>query len=313
MTTTTYNNTQIMMTLSALAGTDATPLPFESLAHQEERILKGLNTVLANPGIATTNNWQAIWVGLSSDRANLSYIAKNTTANQYAVVFRGTDFAMAIDRKEDFDVGTAVPFTQVDSSVSISQGSMEAFTEIIGATYTDGTNLLTAVQNIVKSSSGTTLFVTGHSLGGAIASMLSLYLNSQISSGASFQIYTFAAPTAGLDNFAKLFDTTFPNNSWRVYNLWDVVPNAWQTLSNIDNFYPGGPLATDYIKKEVAKLQDSTNGLAYTQPTVNPVPLNQQELRDMKYINNTTADFIKQLAFQHNGNTYLTLLGAPNI
>ena len=37
-------------------------------------------------------------------------------------------------------------------------------------------------------------------------------------------VATANAPTAGLQAFASFYDSTFPNNSWRVYNAYDVIP-----------------------------------------------------------------------------------------
>jgi len=84
---------QVMMTLAALAATGATERPSgESLEQQEQRILTGINSQLANISLATAGQWSAIWVGLTASRANLAYIAKNNTgvSPQYALCLRGT-------------------------------------------------------------------------------------------------------------------------------------------------------------------------------------------------------------------------------
>src|ERR1700756_5864474 len=65
---------QVMMTLAALAATGATERPSgESLEQQEQRILTGINSQLANNSLATAGQWSAIWVGLTASRANLAY------------------------------------------------------------------------------------------------------------------------------------------------------------------------------------------------------------------------------------------------
>jgi hypothetical protein len=313
-----YNTQQIMMTLAAFAGTAEKQRLFESVAQQQQRMLTWLNQSLADTSIATGGAWKAIWVGLSNDRANMSYIAQNAAANQFTLSIRGTDFAMKIDRQEDFEVGTTVSFAeQAGAPSTISQGAMEAFTELTNAvSAATQTTLAQQFESLANSNPGAQFFITGHSLGGCLATTVALYLNNLAqswSNKASFQVYTFAAPTAGLQDFASLFAKTFVTSSWRIYNIWDAVPNAWQTLSNIDSYYPGGPLATSFVQKEVAKYQASLNGNAYVQPITTDVPINQQELRDPKHIDNTTYDFLEQVAFQHNGNTYLTLLGAPTV
>jgi hypothetical protein len=92
-----------------------------------------------------------------------------------------------------------------------------------------------------------------------------------------------------------------------------VVPNAWQTLSNVDKFYPGGPQATSTVQNLIATAQATTNGNAYVQPVTNEVQLNKQVLRDMNHIANFTYDFFEQVGFQHDVNTYLILLEAPTV
>jgi pimeloyl-ACP methyl ester carboxylesterase len=249
----------------------------------------------------------------------MSYIAQNAAANQFALSIRGTNFSLKIDVQEDNDVGTAVSFAeQAGAPSKISRGAMEAFQEVTGAVSTSSkTTLAQELQKLASSNPGAQFFIAGHSLGGCVATTVALYLHNLVKSWSnkvSFQVYTFAAPTAGDKDFANLFARTFPTSSWRVYNLWDVVPNAWQTLDNVaKNFYPGGPQATSFIKEQITKLQSSLNNNVYVQPVTNEVPLNQQALRDMNHIGNFTYDFIQQVGFQHDANTYLKLLEAPTV
>ena len=63
-----YNNQQILMTLAALAGTATNKHMFETVDQQEQRALKWINQILAEPGLATGGAWKAIWVGMSADR-----------------------------------------------------------------------------------------------------------------------------------------------------------------------------------------------------------------------------------------------------
>ena len=57
-----------------------------------------------------------------------------------------------------------------------------------------------------------TFYVTGHSLGGALATTVSLFLFAQTWRAPIpiFAVYTFAAPTAGDQNFADWFKKQFP-------------------------------------------------------------------------------------------------------
>lgn len=317
---TTYSDAQVMMTLAGLCYAGQQKLYLESVDLQEQRILALLNgdQALGNHQLATAGNWKASWVGLSDDRANMAFIAQNALQNQLAIAMRGTDFQMAIDRDEDFCVGETVPFPQGGlPPTQIARGAMEAFQEVTQSKFVQtGTTLYEALKQAVEAMPGATVFVTGHSLGGAIATTVALYLAAEAKAGqldAAFKIYTYAAPTAGLADFAQAFDREFADSSWRLYNLYDAVPCAWQDLDQIKTFYPAGPEATFAVKVAVDLAKDHAGKLAYTQPSVNPVLLNQQVLKDPRYTYDTTWDFLHQVPFQHHGNTYLTLLEAPII
>jgi len=251
---------QVMLTLAALAYTDETAKAGESIAQQEQRILNDLNndpTYGLQQG-AATQDWFVVCAGLSADpqRPNLALIAKSSTrANTYAIAIRGTDFKLFMDALEDIDVTETVPFA---SGGNIARGAADAFALVTGAEYLSGgsgagpgTNLLAALRQLVEAAppgTATTLYVTGHSLGGAIATTVSLYLRQQTwTSPLVFQVYTYAAPTAGDQLFADAFNAAFPgtapgvDSSWRVYNAYDVVPNAWQTIEDVAGYYPTRP------------------------------------------------------------------------
>ena len=180
-------------------------------------------------------NWSPVWVGISvQGGANMAYIAQNqTSSQQYAVVIRGTDFGMSLDKQEDMDVETTQNFTVGNNTVQIATGTATGHELVIGAQGTDNNTLLQELQGLVGTGTGA-----------------ALYLQNALPE-ATFQVYTFAGPTAGLTDFAALFDSTFPssgndaNSSWRVYNAWDIVPQAWEhdTLQEVLTWYPSpGPV-----------------------------------------------------------------------
>jgi hypothetical protein len=319
-------DTAAMMTLSAFAAIDETPLPGESVATQDQRILADLQAALASAA------WTPLWVGISSDpeRANLTYIAQSLASGEqtYAVVIRGTDFDMPTDLHEDFDVAPpTVGFAVGNQTVQIAAGALQGHDYVTQAQGADGSTLLQALAGFA-SGGGAKVFVTGHSLGGALATTVALYLaNARTALGETiYQVYTFAAPTVGLNDFASLFDATFggndidSNSSWRIYNAWDLIPQCWapDTLGKLSSWYPPpGPGQCGTVQKIIKGLQSRPQGLQYTQPTVNPSPLNNPSWGDAYLdegcIDTTLEAFICQVAFQHDSDTYLTLLGATPV
>jgi len=68
---------------------------------------------------------------------------------------------------------------------------------------------------------GCSAFVTGHSLGGAIANIVSLQLNADF--GVSVQQLTFGTPRTGNSNFATVHNQRI-GGAYRVVNKKDIVP-----------------------------------------------------------------------------------------
>ena len=327
---TTYNTEQVMMTLAQLAATSPNERPSgETLEQQETRIYNAITSQLSNADLATTAEWQAVWVGLTQDRANLAYIAQNTSQNAFAVCIRGTQFNSLIDLAEDLNVGSAAQFTAgpaYSEPVLVSQGAMQAFTEITNAYYIpDRTNLLQALVILLGSApANPTLYITGHSLGGAMTTMVALYLAAQTwSNPPTLSVYTFAAPSAGLQAFADYYDSIFATNSSRYYNAWDIVPTAWviASLTNAQNtFYPSlvsnpqgpGPAQSIAINQLFGQFMNAPGANVYVQTnqTNGSIPLNSAygatDSYDANSVAPTTPDFLGQVNYQHN--SYLTFL-----
>jgi len=330
------DNFGAMMTLSQLAALSPNARPSgETVAEQAARILDGINSTLLNTSLATAGLWQAPWIGLTPDGANLCYIAVCPTQNAFAVCCRGTQFNSLVDLGEDLGVGTLAQFTPNNTPLLVSKGSMKALAEATSAPGLDGDTLLEALTQLLAdapTSPQPTVYVTGHSLGGAMATMLAVYLFAQTWTNApAFAVYTFAAPSAGLQSFASYFDThlnSAPNQAFRVYNAWDAVPYAWAALDEVkQNFYPSptkdapdnpGPAQTLAVKTLLGQVASMSAGFAYTQtngnsPTgPNTTVLNSDyQVRANAYLHTTTADFLAQVGFQHN--CYLQLLKVKDL
>ncbi|MEU3569086.1 IPT/TIG domain-containing protein [Kitasatospora sp. NPDC036755] len=313
----------LTMTLAAIAATGATSRPSgETLPEQRLRIAAGIARQLADPSLSTRGNWELAWLGLSPYNANMAYIAKNSfDPNVIAVVVRGTN-ANVTDVLEDLDVGTVVPFTTGGSSkpLSVSKGAMTAFTEIVSmidAPPPTGTGLEQALAGLFTgASSQPALYVIGHSLGGCIATVLALHLRTRPWEGVTPQVgvVTFAAPTAGLKDFADHFDSVKWTVNAHYANDYDMVPRAWADLSAVKQWYPAdhGPVATAAVKEIlVPEIEALTGPNVYVQPNRRTEGLNAHyEHYDHDLVKHSTGDFLGQVAHQHANSTYLKLLRA---
>ncbi len=316
---------QVTMTLAAFAATGATPRPSgETLEQQTKRIITGINAQLSDPRLATQGAWKLVWLALSPANANMAYIAQSTNgSNEFAVVARGTD-ADLTDILEDLDVGTVVPFPESGSPkpIAVSKGAKDAFTRVVNArsiaSPSPNATLAQALSVALKaapSSPQPTVYLTGHSLGGCIATMLAPYLQAQTwPKQPKFAVITYAAPTAGVQSFVDYFNSVPWVIDERQNNAYDLVPHAWADLDTTAGWYPSpGPQATDEVKLLIGTISKRTKGNVYVQPgTLRPMNTGYTSLAK-NLVNKTTQDFLGQVAFQHANSTYLDLVGAPPV
>ncbi|WP_237539350.1 MULTISPECIES: IPT/TIG domain-containing protein [unclassified Streptomyces] len=312
------------MTLAAFAATGATPRPSgETLEQQTKRIITGINAQLSDPSLATQGAWKLVWLALSDANANMAYIAQSTDGSKFAVVARGTD-ADPTDILEDLDVGTVVPFPESGSPkpIAVSKGAKDAFTRVVNArsiaSPSPNATLAQALSVALKaapSSPQPTVYLTGHSLGGCIATMLAPYLQAQTwPKQPKFAVITYAAPTAGVQSFVDYFNSVPWVIDERQNNAYDLVPHAWADLDTTAGWYPSpGPQATDEVKLLIGTISKRTKGNVYVQPgTLRPMNTGYTSLAK-NLVNKTTQDFLGQVAFQHANSTYLDLVGAPPV
>jgi triacylglycerol lipase len=140
----------------------------------------------------------------------IAFIA--TTGEEIFVVFRGTDTIDEWIKDAEF---FQVPYTFVPDGGKTEEG----FTKVYNSIHE---SIVDKVNDLIESENFTTLFVTGHSLGAALAT---LAIPELIENTAFSQpiMYNFASPRVGDATFMRLYDSLI-DNSLRVYNTRDEVP-----------------------------------------------------------------------------------------
>lgn len=130
------------------------------------------------------------------------------------ISFRGTNSDtqlfweyMELDNMSDFKLG--------DKAVGKVQ------TYFLGAFLKVYELMRTDIRTII--SNNKTVFITGHSLGASLASLLSVQIAYEYPS-TYIIYYTYGQPRVGDYNYAQLHDTVVPN-SWRVVHQYDIVPH----------------------------------------------------------------------------------------
>jgi triacylglycerol lipase len=195
------------------------------------------------PGWKTV--WEAIEIG-----GNHAFVATN--GNEYALAIRGSliNFSWAAFQNwiyQDLHVTSQEkwPFTNDSSNAKLSQGSYDGWQNLSKMTdKKTGQLLLPFLEKELKDDSR--LLITGHSLGGNLATVYASYLWQQFKkesrNNSYINVITFAAPAAGNEAFAADFNKKFPA-SLRIENENDIVPK-FPCASKISSL---GKLFTDSL------------------------------------------------------------------
>lgn len=92
------------------------------------------------------------------------------------------------------------------------------------------------IHDYIRQSQVTSVVTTGHSLGGALATLCAVDIQYNFSEQVTIEAYTFGAPKVGNDGFRESYNRRVPN-SYRVVNGMDIVsalPRWWQGYRAVD-------------------------------------------------------------------------------
>jgi hypothetical protein len=245
------------MTLSTLAYVD------ENRTATQQQMIGEINAGLAEAGYPS---WQVVWgPALNADRSNLLYAARNSQTGQLAVSIRGSDFSFWLNWIEDLAALRVVPYNEFVPSASetaqIAFGTAVGLRQILQ--IQDGTESLETF--LTAAPDGTPILITGHSLGGCLASALAPCVADWRGSASSLSVYTIAAPSPGNADFAAYYNMLFTDGlghstAFRFFNSLDVVPNAWASLDTVTTYYPPLVPCPSDIGKIVVRAETAVGG-----------------------------------------------------
>lgn len=323
------NEATLTLNLCSFSYLGAHAMFGEKLSDQEARMRRSINQALSGVG---RPDWQVVWgPALSDNQANMLYVAADTATNQMAVVIRGTVPTFILDWAENLSVLSPLqPFISAIPALASGNPQIAPGTNIGLAQIqalqgaTDGNNQTDLVTFLRGAGPATDIFITGHSLGGCLASVLAPTLAFQLGSSANLKVYTFAAPSPGNADFATYYNRLFMDSAtgkstaFRLYNSLDVVPNAWASLDMVETYYVPDPTCTDEIRAVVIgahtavgaqyaqvgtdadgsaiKLTGSVTAVAKLGPLLDPI---------------VDEQFFQQLLQQHATSMYQHLLNVP--
>lgn len=280
------------------------------------------NAVKALAPIVTNGYWRCVWgPATDSEGGNLAYVAAYYDAPTNlpvfaAVVVRGTDvyvndWGIVEQIWEDLDVTSQSPMPWAPNNPArLANGSIDGLNKIARMT-SNGVGLIDFLASFLSNpaNQNPVLVVTGHSLGGCLASIVAPWAKTLLAMrgiNAPTVPCTFAGPTAGDAAFANYFASSF-SYSLRYYNSLDVVPRAWADLSGIETIYDAyGLTIPDAAWAAVLGFRAAMDvaGVSYAQPKPNS-PLNG--------VFSINLSWYDELALQHHTTTYMSLLGGTSI
>ncbi|MDC8011833.1 lipase family protein [Tahibacter soli] len=275
------------MTLVFTPGGDAVAavgVTLASMAYAADR--ETIANLLADASLSTGGAWSLAWY--AADSANQVYVAQDASTGQYAIAIRGSITDPHSEAfwddwfKQDLRVFKMTDWTYggAPDGAKISNGSNDGLASLIGLV---DTSLNQTLQQFFAANAPTQITaVVGHSLGGALATVLAPWLQQQFSSAPMFWPVTYAGPTAGNAVFAGWLESDYAMTTNRYFNVNDVVPHGWWDVDWIkSSFQSTGP----YFPLELVPFVDAINELLihdgddYTQPgagtaLTNPVVVN---------------------------------------
>lgn len=92
------------------------------------------------------------------------------------------------------------------------------------------------IHNYIEKNPVSSVVATGHSLGGALATLCAVDIQYNFADKVAIEAYTYGAPKVGNDGFRESYDQRVPN-SYRVVHGMDLVPELprwWQGYRAVD-------------------------------------------------------------------------------
>jgi hypothetical protein len=234
----------------------------------------------------TADKWTLTWgpavykFDIAHYDDNMLYVVRDAADPAHlAIVTRGTNAKAILDwLLEDLDVGHQVAWRYGDapSGAKISQATENGLrvlqTMVPASGPVPNQTLAQFLMTYSQANGALQIHVTGHSLGGALAPTLALWLADtrrdwDASGQSTIAVVSLAGPTAGNAAFAAYSDSRIGSSTTRLHNPYDVVPLAWNdaTMGTIAGLYAPQIEPENVIRDAIDVARDLVKHKGYAQ------------------------------------------------
>jgi len=213
--------TVIQRSVTALSATELSSFApftqFARAAYCPTDVLRGWNCGEACDALP---GFQPTLVGGDGNDIQIFFVGFWPAQNSIVVAHEGTDPTQLLSDLTDVDIFMgnldSTLFPGVSSSVEVHEGFRNEHEQT-------AETILNEVKRLMSATGSKSVVTIGHSLGGALAELDSLFLTLNLPSTTSVRAMTYGTPRVGNPAFAQLIDAKVPNFR-RIDNELDIIP-----------------------------------------------------------------------------------------
>jgi hypothetical protein len=327
-----YSDEQVMLSLAFVSYSGFYD-PSTGLLGSK-RTFESISDALKNvPSLS--GEWTIVWgpahhrLPLTVFDENLMFVVQSTRdPAHFVVVIRGTnpvsvtnwllqDFAIVVQTPWPYDAHPGSLEPKLSKGTARGLQALQGMKPELGLPGA-GVNLYQFLANRVYESGGRELrlSVTGHSLGGALAPTLALWLldTRQHSDDPDcpgwdrelktrIEVTAFAGPSPGNKDFAEYYDSKLGERTRRIYNSFDVVPHGWASaaLQKLPSLYDPDITPDWFMKLLLRAALLLAHGRDYVQIMSRALPLEGGK------VSGVVREYMAEMTYQHTA-AYSNLL-----